>query len=103
MALGPLTSIVYLPSKSVTIPWVVPFSTTLAPTRGSPLSEVTVPVTDKNVAITFSLFFSGGTSNACMDVIINVQQKNKIQDVFCDVIRILKNSFLFINKFVNGW
>ena len=38
------TSNVYWPLKSVTVPLVVPFTTTLAPMIGSPLLSVTVPV-----------------------------------------------------------
>ena len=34
-----------LPSMSVTIPLVVPFSTTLAPIIGSPFASTTTPVT----------------------------------------------------------
>ena len=32
------------PSKSVTVPFVVPFSTTLAPITGSPIASLTVPL-----------------------------------------------------------
>ena len=34
-----------LPSKSVTVPLVVPFSTTLAPMTGSPVASFTIPET----------------------------------------------------------
>ena len=43
MALGS-TSNAYLPSRSVIVPFVVPFTTTFTPNRGSPLASVIVPV-----------------------------------------------------------
>ena len=39
------TSKEYLPSRSVIVPFVVPFTTTFTPKRGSPFASVTVPVT----------------------------------------------------------
>ena len=44
MDLAFFTFSVYLPSKSVMVPLVVPFSTILAPMTGSPVASFTIPV-----------------------------------------------------------
>ena len=51
MAFGS-TSNTYLPSRSVIVPFVVPFTTTLTPNRGSPLVSVIVPVIFRDCCVT---------------------------------------------------
>jgi len=51
MAFGS-TSNTYLPSRSVIVPFVVPFTTTLTPNRGSPLASVIVPVIFRDCCVT---------------------------------------------------
>ena len=60
-----------LPSKSVTAPFVVPFSITLAPIIGSPFVSVTTPLT-VNVCwvivirpVTFGRFSAGAALIGC--------------------------------------